>query len=145
MGAGCYSQLDVVDGTTLEYSTLSVTLDAAPVVGDLFAIINNLDTLPTAGTFAGLPEDGTFAVDFGGVAYLFEISYDGNAISPSQVTFDGGNDVVLRVIAASPIPEPGTLMLLGTALLGLGIMRRRKPALEPSRRTQPAPKVVRQR
>jgi hypothetical protein len=76
------------------------------------------------GTFAGLAEDATFTADFGNEAYLFAISYDGNVISPSQVTFDGGNDVVLKVVSASSVREPGTLMLLGASLLGLRLAQR---------------------
>jgi hypothetical protein len=131
-GPGCYSQLDVTGSTTLD-GTLDVTLDSGLAIGDLFAIINNLDeSISVDGTFKGLGEDGTFSVDFGGFAYLFEISYDGNVISPSQVTFDGGNDVVLKVIAASPVSEPSSLVTLMSAAITLAAggwfrQRRRRP------------------
>jgi hypothetical protein len=129
-GPGCYSQLVVSGDITLANGMLDVTLDAAPVAGDLFGIIDNLhkDT-PIKGTFDGLLEDGMFTADFGGFAYLFEISYEGNVISPSQVTFDGGNDVVLQVIRASPVPEPSSLMALLSGVMTLaacGWLRRRQ-------------------
>lgn len=77
------------------------------------------------GTFAGLPQDGTFSVDFGNTAYEFEISYDGKVLSPSDVTFDGGNDVVLGLIGTSPAPEPTPILLLGIGLVGVSIARRK--------------------
>jgi len=97
-----------------------VTLDAAPVIGDLYGIIDNLDTIPVAGTFLDLPQDSTFAADFGGYAYEFAISYDGNVLSPTEVTFTGGNDVVLTVVGESPVPEPSALAVLLPAVTLLG-------------------------
>jgi hypothetical protein len=90
---------------------LDVVLDSAPDVGDLYGVIDNLGMFPVFDTFAGLANDSVFGVDFEDIDYNFQISYDGNILSPSLVTFDGGNDVVLRVIGESPIatPEPSTL------------------------------------
>jgi hypothetical protein len=150
-GAGCYGRLDVSGGTMLEDSTLKVTLDAATVVGDLYGIIDNMDALPVTGIFAGLGEDATFTSDFGGEAYLFEVSYDGNIISPSLVTFDGGNDVVLQVINAVAVPAPligrglPVVLAVGGVLFGAkllaverredrGSSRRAVPHRAPSRR-----------
>jgi hypothetical protein len=111
-GAGCYSQLDVTGGTTLSDAILKIKLDTAPLVGDLFGIIDNLDAVPVSGNFLGLPQDSTFAVDSRGTAYDFTISYDGNIVSPSLVTFNGGNDVVLQLVGKTPAPEPPSLALL---------------------------------
>lgn len=38
----------------------------------------------------------------------------------------GGTDVVLDYVIASAVPEPGTYLLIGSSLLGLGLIRRRK-------------------
>jgi hypothetical protein len=89
------------------------------MIGDFYGIIDNMDALPVTGMFAGLDEDATFTSNFDGEAYLFEISYDGNIISPALVTFNGGNDVVLEVIGASPVSEPPSLAMLVGGLFGL--------------------------
>ncbi len=127
-GAGCYSRLDVTHGVTLDGGALDVTLGSALQVGDLFGIVDNLGGAPIDGTFDGLPDDGTLTADYGGEAYLLQISYYGDILSPSAVTFSGGNDIVLDVLSETKVPEPATwaLSIIGSGGIGSTLRRRRQ-------------------
>lgn len=46
----------------------------------------------------------------------------------NQLFFNNGVDNVSLDVASSALPEPGTLPLLGLAVVGAGLLRRRKPA-----------------
>jgi hypothetical protein len=57
----------------------------------------------------------------------------GSSMSPNDASFtwDSGNAVgylilEMNYVAASSVPEPATFVLIGTALLGLGLWRRRR-------------------
>jgi len=79
--------LSVVGTVTLSNPTLQVTLPSTiPTVGQTFLIIANDGADAISGTFAGLPENGTFTVS----GVTFRISYIGGT----------GNDAVLTVISA---------------------------------------------
>ncbi len=125
-----HSQLIVNGEVLLDGSILVASLGYVPAPSDLLFLIKNDGVDPIVGTFDGLPEGSPVSLlssgPFGdGNLYQFLISYLGNAelSLPS-----GGNDVVLT--NAQVVPEPSTLVLLGTGaltLLGYG-WRRRRPA-----------------
>jgi len=113
-----------------------VTID--PITGAIATIIN-----PTfsVGAVGGMTTDFSTGISYFGTGS--GTGNDGNAGTSSLYSFDlytGGSSLIgsfsglidqgqgLSGLAASTsaVPEPGTLMLLGSGLLGLGIFRRRK-------------------
>jgi len=82
-----YDQITSAGSTDVTSATLNVSFlnGFQPSVGDSFIIIKNTGGGAVTGTFAGLPEGGTFKVD----NVTFAITYQGN----------GENDVVLTVAA----------------------------------------------
>ena len=111
------SQIVVTGGLDLNGGSLSVILDSAPVLSQRFDIISSDSPTPTF--FA---EGSTVDAIFGGFDYVFDVNYRGDPNSPLSM----GNDVILTNIAAIPIPEPSTLMLLALGVVGLMVVRRRR-------------------
>ena len=69
---------------------------------DTFTIIDNLSTVPVQGTFRGLPEGATFAVNGG----VFKITYVGGT----------GNDVVLSVVKVPTVGNTGFKLLISNPI-----------------------------
>jgi hypothetical protein len=67
-------------------------------------------------------------------AGLGSAAYSANAVYPGQLFFGGTADVDTQVTVqydytiVSSTPEPTTMLLFGSALVGLGVMRKRKKA-----------------
>jgi autotransporter-associated beta strand protein len=100
-GAGGYDQTVVESGGAISLggATLDVSLvdGFTPTAGETFTIINNETGTPVSGTFNGLAQGATFALD----GDLFQISYDGGS---------SGRDVVLTDEGTAPCYCPGTLI-----------------------------------
>jgi autotransporter-associated beta strand protein len=101
--------------------TLQTRLGFDPT-GTTLTLIDNRGTAAVSGTFAGLPEGATYQLgQFNGTTYFGTISYAGG---------DGNNVVISNI---QPVPEPGSLLLAGAAVLGLSGWLRRWRHSQPSR------------
>lgn len=97
-GTNSYSHIHANGDVTLAGAQLNVNIagqeDFLAAIGQQFIIIHNETDNPTVGTFAGLEEGDTIAVD----GYTLQISYVG----------DDGNDVVLTILAGPPVYHNAT-------------------------------------
>jgi autotransporter-associated beta strand protein len=100
-------------------SILDITLTASAVRGQVYDLIHNVD-VPVVGRFEGLPDLATLSV--GGE--LFQINYNGGT---------NGKDVVLEALS---VPEPASLILLGTGML-LALISTARSGLRPTLERRP--------
>ena len=113
-----YDQLAMTAGVLdLNNATLNLAVGYTPTVNsDALLIINNADdAVGLNGTFNGLPDGAVFTA--GGVGW--QIFYGNSADAHGG---SAANDVVL---VAVPVPEPGTLLAVGLAAVGLAGLARR--------------------
>ncbi len=98
-----YDQLNVVGPVSISSTSLLLTGNYAPTIGQSFTIINNDGTEAIGGTFDGLPEGKVFSVANGKLVGTFQITYKGG----------DGNDVVLTAVnhapTLDPIPDPSPI------------------------------------
>lgn len=106
-----YDQLIVNGNVTLTGALLGGSVGFLPSLGDQFWILVKPTPGAITGTFAGLPE-GSF-LELGGIQ--FQITYTANFASLGGP--GTGNDVMLTVTA---IPEPATLIMISSAVVGAG-------------------------
>jgi hypothetical protein len=102
-----------LDGST----TLALTLGFAPVLGDLFKIVDVAGTIGSTGSFSNL---NAVTTTFESNLYDFSILYN------SSLGGGTGNDIVLRLDNIVVVPEPATWALLASSLAAVMVLRRRR-------------------
>lgn len=108
-----YNYFGLYWGSIDDYNTLSFYSN-----GSLLATYTGLDVI-AAGTALG---DQTAAGSNRYVNFLFDTTFDRIDFSTTNFAFETDN----HAFAATSVPEPATLGLLGMGLLGAGMARRRR-------------------
>ena len=110
-------QLDITNLLSNGYTSLAVNADSATGGEKLDAY--------TSMSSSGL---GTLVGSITSAAGTVSIVQNGNYLNFISDNGSGGSDVLLHSLTATKVPEPVSMAILGTGLIGLGAVRRRRSA-----------------
>ncbi len=135
-GAGQITATEV--GSTSTYTVTAVTGTTAGqnilILVPAFSFNDNLLFYTAGSAFATFDTHGIQYALAGGQVFLFQNTssqnqeqlFEGNEQLPIFFAENQVSPITITPVSASPIPEPGSLALLGTGTLGaLGVLRRR--------------------
>ena len=111
--------VELVSGEVVGHSICACVRIADPV-GDLILIDQSTSILNAVVGVEGLEPPTAAGFQLSGDIYL-----DISMIDVSRLELTAGRSIVILTADSIPVPEPGTAMLLGLGLLGLGHFRRR--------------------
>jgi hypothetical protein len=115
-------------GLGVDYTLSNYPATATDGLRNITGVVNGDGTVTIYGVTSTVSTSGDQGADPNEIVAITDVLADTSVPSNEMFSVLDGPQygVVYRGIAFDPVPEPGTVTLLGSALLALGVMRRRR-------------------